>query len=240
VTTLFVSDLHLEPAQPRITEQFLAFLEQSRGGVDALYILGDLFEAWLGDDDPEPTYRRVIEALHRFGDDATPCYFMHGNRDFLVGERFCTETGCTLLAEHSVIELYGERVLLMHGDLLCTDDVDYQAFRRMVREPRWQQQMLALPVAQRAALAQQMKSQTRAAVMSKAEEIMDVNQGTVEDTMERFGVHTLLHGHTHRPAIHRFELHGAAATRIVLGDWHSQGSAVRWDRTGFRLETLPR
>jgi UDP-2,3-diacylglucosamine hydrolase len=240
VTTLFISDLHLDPAQPGITQQFLEFLARAEGRTEAVYILGDLFEAWLGDDDPEPEYRRVIAALGALRSAGARTYFMHGNRDFLVGERFSTDSGCELLDEHTLIELHGTRLLLMHGDLLCTDDVEYQAFRRMVRDPAWQQRMLALPLGQRAALARQVKSQTRAAVMAKAEEIMDVNQETVEATMRRFDVRTLLHGHTHRPNVHRFALDGENATRIVLGDWYTQGSVVRWDASGFRLESLPR
>jgi UDP-2,3-diacylglucosamine hydrolase len=240
VTTLFISDLHLEPGQPQITEQFLTFLERARGRAEALYILGDLFDAWLGDDDPEPEYRRVIDALRSLRASGTRLYFVHGNRDFLVGARFCAESGCELLDEHTVVPLHGENVLLMHGDLLCTDDVEYQAFRRMVRDPTWQRRMLAMSLAERAALAQQVKKQTRAAVMSKAEDIMDVNQKTVEDTMRRFGVRTLLHGHTHRPDVHRLTLDGEPATRIVLGDWYTQASVVTWDDKGFRLETLLR
>jgi len=240
VTTLFISDLHLDPAQPGITQQFLQFVARAEGRTEALYILGDLFEAWLGDDDPEPEYRRVVAALRKLRDSGTRIGFMHGNRDFLVGERFSSESGCELLDEHTLIDVHGSRVLLMHGDLLCTDDVEYQAFRRMVRDPAWQQRMLALPLAQRAALAQQVKSQTRAAVMAKAEEIMDVNQETVDATMRRFGVRTLLHGHTHRPDVHRFRLDGEDATRIVLGDWYTQGSVVRWDASGLELQSLPR
>ena len=240
MTTLFISDLHLDPAQPQITEQLLEFLGAARGRTEALYVLGDLFEAWLGDDDPEPEYRRAVSALRALRDSGTRCYFMHGNRDFLVGARFSAESGCELLQEHTVADLYGERVLLMHGDLLCTDDVEYQNFRRMVRDPQWQQRMLALPLAERAGLARQMKAQTRARVMQKAEEIMDVNQETVEATMRRFGVQKLLHGHTHRPDVHRFALEAAPAVRIVLGDWYTQGSVVRWDADGFRLEQLPR
>jgi UDP-2,3-diacylglucosamine hydrolase len=240
VTTFAISDVHLEPGRPEITRQLLDFLEQVRGRAAALYVLGDLFEAWLGDDDPEPEYRRVVGALRTLSDAGCRCFFMHGNRDFLVGERFCAESGCTLLDEYTVVELHGERVLLMHGDLLCTDDVEYQAFRRMVRDPAWQARMLALPLEQRAALARQVKAQTRAAVMQKAEDIMDVNQGEVEATMRRHGVRTLLHGHTHRPAVHRFALDGEPATRIVLGDWYTQGSRVLWDASGFSLETMPR
>jgi UDP-2,3-diacylglucosamine hydrolase len=236
---LFISDVHLEPGRPDITGQLLAFLEGARDA-EALYMLGDLFEAWLGDDDPEPEYRRVIAALRALADAGTRLFFMHGNRDFLVGERFSTESGCALLGDHAVVDLYGERVLLMHGDLLCTDDVEYQAFRKMVRDPAWQARMLALPVAQRKALAAQVKAQTKAAVMAKAEDIMDVNDGAVADTMRRHGVRTLLHGHTHRPAVHRFTLDGEPATRIVLGDWYTQGSSVRWDASGFVLESLPR
>lgn len=236
---MFISDVHLEPGRPDITGQLLAFLEGARDA-EALYVLGDLFEAWLGDDDPEPEYRRVIAALRALADAGTRLFFMHGNRDFLVGERFSTESGCALLGDHAVVDMYGERVLLMHGDLLCTDDVEYQAFRKMVRDPAWQARMLALPVAQRKALAAQVKAQTKAAVMAKAEDIMDVNDGAVADTMRRHGVRTLLHGHTHRPAVHRFTLDGEPATRIVLGDWYTQGSSVRWDASGFVLESLPR
>jgi UDP-2,3-diacylglucosamine hydrolase len=181
-----------------------------------------------------------VAGLRTLADAGTRLYFMHGNRDFLVGERFCAESGCKLLGEHTLVDLHGEHVLLMHGDLLCTDDVEYQSFRAMVRDAAWQARMLALPLAQRVALAAQVKAQTRAAVMAKAEDIMDVNDGTVAETMRRYGVRTLLHGHTHRPAVHRFTLDGAPATRIVLGDWYTQGSSVRWDASGFSLEALAR
>jgi UDP-2,3-diacylglucosamine hydrolase len=240
MATLFISDLHLDPARPDITSQALEFLAKEAQGADALYILGDLFEAWVGDDDPEPEKRRVIAALRRLSDAGLPCFFMHGNRDFLVGEGFAAESGCTLLDDPTIIELHGTRVLLMHGDTLCTDDHEYQAFRAMVRNPAWQQGMLARPLAERLALAKHLRETSAASMAGKSMEIMDVNQGAVEEAMRQHGVYTLLHGHTHRPAVHRFELDGHEAVRIVLGDWYTQGSALRWDADGFVLQTLPR
>lgn len=240
MTTLFISDLHLDPARPDITSQALEFLATETRDAEALYILGDLFEAWVGDDDPEPEKRRVIAALKQLTDRGLPCYFMHGNRDFLVGEGFAAASGCTLLADPTIVELYGTRVMLMHGDTLCTDDHQYQAFRQMVRNPAWQQAMLARPLAERVALAKQMREASAASMAGKSDEIMDVNQGAVEAAMREHDVDTLLHGHTHRPAVHRFELDGREAVRIVLGDWYTQGSALSWDADGPVLRTLPR
>ena len=240
MATLFISDLHLDPARPDITSQALEFLDQETAGAEALYILGDLFEAWVGDDDPEPEKRRVVEALRKLTEAGLPCFFMHGNRDFLVGEGFARDSGCTLLPDPTVIELHGARVLLMHGDTLCTDDRPYQAFRHMVRNPDWQRAMLAKPLAERLALARHLREKSAAAMAGKPEEIMDVNQEAVESAMRAHAVHTLLHGHTHRPAVHHFELDGEEATRIVLGDWYTQGSVLAWDADGFDLRTLPR
>jgi UDP-2,3-diacylglucosamine hydrolase len=240
MATLFISDLHLDPARPDITSQALEFLEAETAGADALYILGDLFEAWVGDDDPEPEKRRVIAALRQLSDAGLPCYFMHGNRDFLVGAGFAAASGCTLLEDPTVIELHGTPVLLMHGDTLCTDDHEYQAFRQMVRNPAWQQVMLAKPLQERLMLAKYLRETSSASMAGKSMEIMDVNQGAVAAAMRKHGVYTLLHGHTHRPAVHRFELDGHEAVRIVLGDWYTQGSALSWDADGFVLRTLPR
>lgn len=240
MATLFISDLHLDSARPDITGQALEFLEAETRGADALYILGDLFEAWVGDDDPEPEKRRVIAALRRLADAGLPCYFMHGNRDFLVGSGFAEASGCTLLADPTVVELYGTRVLLMHGDTLCTDDHEYQAFRQMVRNPAWQQVMLAKPLAERRMLAKHLRETSAASMAGKSMEIMDVNQDAVVAAMREAGVYTLLHGHTHRPAVHRFEADGRDAVRIVLGDWYTQGSALSWDTNGFELRSLPR
>jgi UDP-2,3-diacylglucosamine hydrolase len=240
VATLFISDLHLDPERPDITSQALAFLDDEARHAEALYILGDLFEAWLGDDDPDPEKRRVVAALKRLADGGLPCYFIRGNRDFLVGERFAADSGCTLLEDPTVIELYGSRVILMHGDTLCTDDHEYQALRQMVRNPAWQAAVLSRPLAERQEMARQLREKSAASMAGKATEIMDVNQDAVLRTMQDHGVYTILHGHTHRPAIHRFEADGHEAVRIVLGDWYAQGSALTWDETGYVLRTLPR
>ncbi len=240
MTVLFISDLHLDPARPDITRQCLDFLDAEAGRAQSLYILGDLFEAWIGDDDPDPEKRRVADRLGALSAGGTPVFFMHGNRDFLVGADFARRTGCRLLEDPTVVDLFGERVLLMHGDTLCTDDVEYQAFRAMVRNPAWQAEFLSKTLEERAALARTARDRSRAASAGKPAEIMDVNDGAVAEAMGRHEVRLLLHGHTHRPAVHHFRLDGRDATRIVLGDWYEQGSAVRWDADGYELVTLPR
>ena len=239
MTTLFIADLHLEPACPARTALLLAFLQRQARSADALYILGDLFEAWIGDDDDAEPGPTVAAALRTLTEGGVPVFFLHGNRDFLLGERFAAAAGVRLLPESSVIDLAGERVLLLHGDMLCTDDRDYQAFRAQVRNPVWQAQMLALPLAQRRALAGQLRESSRQATGQKAAEIMDVNQVEVERIMRWHGVQRLIHGHTHRPAIHDGLLDGQPARRAVLGDWREdQGSVLRCDGSGWRLEPL--
>ena len=240
MTTLFISDLHLDSERPAGVQQFLRFLEQDAANAGALYILGDLFEAWIGDDDTHPGNGPVIEALANLKLRGVPCFFMHGNRDFLVGKRFAAATGCQLLEEHEVVELEGARVLLTHGDLLCTDDEPYMALRATVRDLDWQRDFLAKPVEERRMIADDLRDRSQQAIAEKPPEIMDVNQETVERTLRAHGARILLHGHTHRPGVHHFELDGAEATRIVLGAWYEQGSVVRWGADGFRLETLPR
>ena len=240
MTTLFISDLHLEAERPEIGEQFLAFLAGEATTAEALYILGDLFESWVGDDDPNPHYRVMKRAIRELSDSGVPVCFMHGNRDFAIGEQFASETGVTLLDDPCTVDLYGERVLLSHGDALCTDDVEYQQVRAMTRNPEWQAMMLAKPLAERLAFAQQARQQSAAHAATRAENIMDVNQDAVVATLLEAGVGVLLHGHTHRPAIHEVDLGDRTATRIVLGDWYQHGSVVRWDEGGPRLEALPR
>ena len=240
MTTLFISDLHLEAARPEVGEQFLAFLEGEARGAEALYILGDLFEYWIGDDDPDPYFAQMKSALRRVTDAGVPVFFMHGNRDFLVGEGFAADTGVRLLEDPTPVDLYGRTVLLSHGDALCTDDLAYQAVRRMTRDPQWQAAVLARSIEERRAMAREARTESAAYGSGIDPGISDVNQGAVEDLLRTHGLTTLLHGHTHRPAVHAFLLDGAPATRIVLGDWFTQGSVVRWNADGPILESLPR
>ena len=238
--TLLISDLHLDPAAPGIARQFLAFLDEAAREARALYILGDLFEAWLGDDDPEPAGRAIVAALRRLTHAGVPCFFMHGNRDFLVGRRFARETGCTLLDDGTVVDLHGERVLLMHGDVLCTADTSYQRLRRILRNPVVDFTVRHLPLAARRRLGRRLRAGSRMHVGTTAPAIMDVTPDAVLDTMRRARVRTLVHGHTHRPAIHQFELDGQPARRIVLGDWYTQGSVLEWRDGGIELRALAR
>jgi len=239
-TTFFISDLHLDPVQPAIARQFLRFLKEEARRASHLYILGDLFEVWLGDDDPDPATREIVAALRDLTDAGVPCSFMHGNRDFLVGERFARETGCRLLRDGTIVEMQGERVLLMHGDVLCADDHSYQRLRRIVRNPLTQWIFRHMSLDRRRRLAQRLREGSRMHVGGAAPEIMDVNAQAVTAALRHAGVKTLVHGHTHRPAIHMLDLDGTAAKRIVLGDWHSQGSVLEWSESGVELRTLPR
>lgn len=240
MTTLFISDLHLDPESPEITRQFLAFLGGEARSADALYVLGDLFEVWLGDDDPDPLARDIVAALRRFTDSGVPCYVLHGNRDFLIGRRFCEETGATLLDDGVVVIVHGERVLLMHGDVLCTDDASYQRLRRVVRNPVVQWTIRRLSLARRRALASRMREGSRMHVGATSPEIMDVNARAVAEAFRAAGVQTMIHGHTHRPAVHELVVDGTHLRRIVLGDWHAHGSVLEWSSSGFALRPLPR
>ena len=240
MATLFISDLHLEADRPDIGEQFLAFLAGRAREADALYILGDLFEAWVGDDDPSPYYAGMKDALRELSDSGVPVYFMRGNRDFMIGERFAAETGATLLPDPHRVDFYGEKVLLSHGDYLCTDDVEYQQVRAMTRNPQWQAMMMSKSIEERVAFARQAREQSQARSATMTEEITDVNEDAVEEAIRDHGVDILLHGHTHRPAVHPFHVDERPVHRIVLGDWYEQGSMVEWDEDGPRLEELAR
>ncbi|MCH8944995.1 MAG: UDP-2,3-diacylglucosamine diphosphatase [Proteobacteria bacterium] len=240
MTTLFISDLHLEAGRPEIGVQFLDFLSGEARDADTLYILGDLFEVWLGDDDPNPYYAGMKAAIRELVDSGIPVFFMHGNRDFMIGDEFATDTGVTILQDPELIDLHGEKVLLSHGDALCTDDVEYQRFRAMTRNPEWQAMMLAKTIQERIAHALEARQGSVEHGKSLDDEITDVNQGAVEALIRKHGVDILLHGHTHRPAIHEVRLGDRTATRIVLGDWFEQGSVVRWNADGPRLEEMPR
>jgi len=240
LTTLFISDLHLEADRPEIAQQFLKFLKTEAPGADALYILGDLFESWVGDDDPNPHYQTIKQAIRTLADKGVPVCFMHGNRDFMIGADFARETGAQILADPHVIEINGESVLLSHGDAWCTDDIEYQAVRQMTRDPQWQAMMLQKPLEERLAFAAQARAASIARGGTMDEKIADVNATAVENAMREAGVQKLLHGHTHRPNIHSFTLDGRNAIRIVLGDWYEQGSVVRWDADGPILSAIAR
>ena len=214
----FISDLHLDESRPSVTAAFEAFLAERRDAA-ALYILGDLFEAWIGDDDDSALAERVAAALRHYSDAGPRLYLMHGNRDFLIGERFCARVGATLLPDPSVIEEQGRRLLLMHGDSLCTRDVDYQAFRAQARSAEWQEQALSQPLETRRAMAANLRAMSMDAGSRKAADIMDVTERDVVAAMRDAGVDTLIHGHTHRPARHE----DSAGERWVLGDWETTG-----------------
>ena len=240
MAVLFISDLHIDASRPAITNQFLGFLAAEAVRADALYILGDLFESWVGDDAADSSQAAAIEGIHALTSRGVPCFVMHGNRDFLLSEQFCRMSGAQLLPDPLIVTLYGEPVLVMHGDALCSDDRAYQRLRATVREPAWQRQFLALPIAARRALAGAARAGSQAHTAAVEYAITDVNAGSVAAALRGAGTATLLHGHTHRPAIHALQVDGRPCTRIVLGDWYDQGSLLRWDRNGPELASLPR
>jgi UDP-2,3-diacylglucosamine hydrolase len=238
LSTLFISDLHLDDRRPETTALLLDFLQTEATGADALYILGDLFEFWLGDDVPSKCSLAVAAELSGLAGKGVPCYFMHGNRDFLLGEGYAEQAGMTLLQEEHVADLYGERVLLMHGDSMCTDDVPYQQFRAMVRNPDWQRQLLSKSPQERLQIALQARDASAEHKGNVAMDIMDVNPGEVSAAFARHDVYRMIHGHTHRPATHDLTVNDQAAQRIVLGDWYTQGSVLRVQPGSYELSTL--
>ena len=240
MTTLFVSDLHLDPERPAITELFGRCLDGEARDADALYILGDLFEAWVGDDDPSAAGDFVARKLRALADAGVPVRFVRGNRDFLLGEDYARRAGMTILPDPAVVMLHGEPTLILHGDLLCTDDTAYQQFRAQTRDPRWQQQFLSQPLDARLAFAAQARAASKARygelqASGESETITDVTPATVREWFKRYGIRRMIHGHTHRPAIHD---EGDGNTRIVLGDWYEQGSVLRVDADGARLDAI--
>ncbi|MEO5962907.1 MAG: UDP-2,3-diacylglucosamine diphosphatase [Thermomonas sp.] len=241
MTTLFISDLHLDAERPEITELFGEFIDREAREAKALYILGDLFEAWVGDDGPSEAGTFVATKLKALSDSGVPVYFIRGNRDFLLGNAYAGHAGMTILPDPAVILLYGKPTLIGHGDLLCTDDVAYQQFRTQTRDPRWQTQFLSQPLAARLEFAAQARAASKARfgelqATGMSESITDVSAETVAGTFSRYGVRYMIHGHTHRPAIHD---ESGGCTRIVLGDWYTQGSVLRVDADGFDLASLP-
>lgn len=237
--TLFISDLHISLEKPEITRRFLHFLRHRAGRARALYILGDLFDAWIGDDDNTPPNKAVKAALKALTDAGTRVFLLQGNRDFLLGSRFAAETGITLLDEFSAIDLNGHLALLTHGDLLCTDDLPYQAFRIKSHSPEWQQNVLAKPLWLRLLAARWYRLRSYFHKRNKTLEIMDVNQQTVMDVMQTHACPTLIHGHTHRPATHNLTIAGQPAQRIVLADWKKDsGECLCWNGETFQRERL--
>lgn len=238
MSVLFISDLHLEAQRPDIARAFVHFLENRAIHAEALYILGDFFEVWIGDDGMDDFQRSIASALRRLSDAGTRLFLMHGNRDFLIGRDFCRLAGCTLLREGSVIDLYGEPVLLLHGDSLCTRDESYQRLRKRLRNPFSLWLLRNLPLATRHKLARKLRDASRQRTREKAAEIIDVTPEVVPQVMAEHGVRTLIHGHTHRPAVHELQVEGESARRIVLGDWDRQGWALEVDAHGMRLEAF--
>ncbi|MDN7124681.1 UDP-2,3-diacylglucosamine diphosphatase [Pseudidiomarina terrestris] len=242
MATWFISDLHLSPARPDIAHLFFDFLRDSARAADQLFILGDLFDAWIGDDDTSSFAAQVQQELRRFTDHGIPTYFIAGNRDFLIGRRFANATGIELLDDPTVIDLYGTPTLLLHGDLLCTDDHSYQRFRRWIRKPWLTRSLLRLPLSLRMRIANKLRASSKTqGPLSEAElAIMDANPDAVIHDFMKFDVEQMIHGHTHRPAVHQHDLpDGRQATRIVLGDWYTQGSMLKVTAQGYQLIQQP-
>lgn len=236
---LFIGDLHLDPARPEMIARFEDFCAGPARSAQALYILGDLFEVWIGDDDDDPAMTRVLDALATLVVAAeVPAWFMVGNRDFLVGERFYRHTSLRALPDEQVIDLFGRTTLLCHGDTLCTDDIDYQRFRAMVRDDEWQREFLARPLAERRHMAENLRRDSGEAMAGKEDAAMDVNQDAVLEAVRRHGADCLIHGHTHRPGMHRHEVDGRPVERWVLGDWYREASMLMATRSRIEQRAI--
>lgn len=234
---LFIADLHLDRDHPGV-ERFRALCAGRARTAAALYILGDLFDVWIGDDDPEPVHASVIEALAGLTAAGVPAYFMAGNRDFLIGDDFLRRTGLQALTDPTVIDLFGRRTLLCHGDTLCTDDVAYQQFRVQVRSRDWQREFLAKPVDERRRIADGLRGGSRDAMADKSSAIMDVNAGAVDAALREHGADWLIHGHTHRPARHTHAIDQRTAERYVLSDWDDEPSMLVAEAGGLRFDPV--
>ena len=234
----FISDLHLQDDRPEITEAFISFIEGTASKAERLYVLGDFFEAWIGDDDESDLTSLVKKTLVKLSK-STEIYAMHGNRDFLIGSRFAEEANLVLIDDPKKEEMFNQSVLLMHGDLLCTDDVDYQSFRETTRDPSWRKEFLSKPISERKKIAKELRTISKEATGRKKEDIMDVSQNEVFRIMEEFSVNLLIHGHTHRPSTHRISVNGIPAKRIVLGDWDNHGWFIWMDANSCELKKFP-
>jgi UDP-2,3-diacylglucosamine hydrolase len=231
--TLFISDLHLCSTHPRVTELFEHFARDIAPKADSLYILGDLFEYWIGDDDlADPFNHSIAQTLRKISDGGVKLFFMHGNRDFLLGEKFAATCGGTLLNDPLLIDLYGTKTLLTHGDALCTADAEYMAFRQQVRDPAFQKQFLAKPLTERRATVEKMRVQSEQSKKIKSMDIMDVTESAVSDLQRQYHYPRLIHGHTHRPALHKHQVDGKTCARYVLKDWNQTGGYLQCDAKG--------
>jgi UDP-2,3-diacylglucosamine hydrolase len=237
--SIFVSDLHLAPERPHINEVFFEFVRRTASRAEALYVLGDLFEYWIGDDNlDDPLNAAVAKSLAGLSTQGVAVFLMHGNRDFLIGKAFAARSGANLIVDPTLLALYGMRTLLMHGDTLCTDDVDYQKFRAQARDPKFQADFLAQPIAARKQRIGELRAINEQAKQAKNAEIMDVAPATVEEALRRYGYPRLIHGHTHRPARHVHMVDGHACERWVLNDWYERGGYLRCDERGCAAVTL--
>ena len=236
---LFISDLHISLEKPVITRRFLDFLQNRATKATAVYILGDLFDAWIGDDDPTPPNNKIRKQLKQLTASGTQVYLQQGNRDFLLGKKFSQDTGVTLLNDYAVIDLCGTLTVLTHGDLLCTDDLPYQAFRVKAHSREWQQSVLSKPLLLRLLVARWYRLCSYFHKRNKSQEIMDVNQDTVLKVMHEHKSLRLIHGHTHRPDIHHFEINGQPAQRFVLAAWSKDaGEVLCWNNSGHQIEII--
>jgi UDP-2,3-diacylglucosamine hydrolase len=239
VTSWFASDLHLDPSTPQIADRFKRFLAGPAREARSLFLLGDLFEAWIGDDDPEPAHREVVAAIAALAAAGTLVYVMRGNRDFMIGERFCADSGAILLDDPVILDVDGKRVMLSHGDGLCVDDRAYQKLRALVRDPSLREGFARLPIEARRRLASEAREGSREHLANASAYITDVNQRAVDAVMRDADVPLMIHGHTHRPGVHRFGSDGVERTRVVLGAWHDEAHVVRWDDAGWQLLPCP-
>ena len=235
--TIFLSDIHLCESRPSITDAFVSFLNKVTNEVDALYILGDLFEYWIGDDSNQ--HENVIEALKKLTDRHIQVFLMHGNRDFLIGSAFEKKTGAVLLNDPILVEIFGKKILLCHGDTLCTDDIEYQSFRDKIRSESWKNEFLKKSLSERVSIANKFRKESELNKKKKSLEIMDVNLDEVNRTLIQFNYPDfLIHGHTHRPNQHSINLDGHQIQRIVLGDWYEQGSYLILNAHGIETHRV--
>ncbi len=239
MTTLFISDLHLTPLSPEITDCFTRFMRNEAIHADALYVLGDLFEFWIGDDDTSDFAQQIRDEFKRLTDSGVPCYFTQGNRDFLVGKKFANATGVQLLGDETVIDLYGQKTVVLHGDTLCTRDVKYLEYREKVHQPWLQWVFNRIPFFIKKKIVSKVQSDIKQDKQTKALDIMDVTPEEVVRVMAHHDVDLMIHGHTHRPAVHEIQSESVPKQRIVLGDWYTQGSVLVYDQNRFELQNRP-